>query len=39
MYTFIDAPPCGATNEPFGGERLFILSNIELDLLILSNRI
>ena len=39
MYTFIDAPPCGATNNSFDGERLFILSNIELDLFILSNRI
>ena len=27
MYTFIDAPPGGATNDSFDGERLFILSN------------
>ena len=27
MYTFIDAPPGGATNYSFDGERLFILSD------------
>ena len=27
VYTFIDAPPGGATNYSFDGERLFILYN------------